>query len=217
MKVSREIVGAESVTVVTWPVQIPGCFLLLWLLVWSPGVVLAAHHFLTAETIKSSGLLSGLPGWLQASIVMTMLLSVWCLALWGVLLSFFGKKEIRIGAKWGECFTGLGRFGCKKRFRVEPGSKLLIEKRFVEYAERPSGTVYCLVLRNYVEKDLHLLDTFDFGECKDLQSALVEANSDLEAVLFPPDYTEETPHFTFKGKIKSARNNKLNSKNRRSE
>ena len=92
MKVSREIVGAESVTVVTWPVQIPGCFLILWLLVWSPGVVLVAHYFLTAETIKSSGLLSGLPGWLQASIVMTMLLSVWCLALWGVLLSFFGKK-----------------------------------------------------------------------------------------------------------------------------
>ena len=55
MKVLREIVGAESVTVVTWPVQIPGCFLILWLLVWSPGVVLAAHHFLTAETIKSSG------------------------------------------------------------------------------------------------------------------------------------------------------------------
>lgn len=97
----------------------------------------------------------------------------------------------------------------KKRFRVEPGSKLLIEKRFVEYAERPSGTVYCLVLRNYVEKDLHLLDTFDYGECKDLQDALVGANSDLEAVLFPPDYTEETPHFTFKGKIKSARNSKL--------
>lgn len=72
------------------------------------------------------------------------------------------------------------------------------------------------MLRNYVEKDLHLLDTFDLGECKDLQNALVE-NSDLEAVLFPPDYTEETPHFTFKGKIKSARNNKLISKNRRSE
>jgi hypothetical protein len=25
-------------------------------------------------------------------------------------------------------------------------------------------------------------------------------------VLFPPDYTEETPHFTFKGKIKALRN-----------
>ena len=47
-----------------------------------------------------------------------------------------------------------------------------------------------------------------WGECKDLQNALIE-NSDLEAVLFPPDYTEETPHFTFKGKIKSARNSKL--------
>lgn len=121
MKVSREVVGAESVVVVTRPVQLPGCFLLVWLLVWSPGVVLAAHYFLTAETIKSSGMLSGLPGWLQASIVMTMLLSIWCLALWGVLLSFFGKREIRLGAKWGECFTGVGRFGCKKRFRVEPG------------------------------------------------------------------------------------------------
>ncbi|MBQ3097644.1 MAG: hypothetical protein IJC66_05755 [Kiritimatiellae bacterium] len=205
--------GAESVVVVTRPVQLPGCFLLVWLLVWSPGVVLAAHHFLTVETIKSSGLLSGLPGWLQASIVMTMLLFIWCLALWGVLLSFFGKREIRLGAKWGECFTGVGRFGCKKRFRVEPGSKLLIEKRFVEYAERPSGTVYCLVLRNYVEKDLHLLDTFDLGECKDLQNALVE-NSDLEAVLFPPDYTEETPHFTFKGKIKALRNRQQIPKNR---
>jgi hypothetical protein len=61
---------------------------------------------------------------------------------------------------------------------------------------------------------LHLLDTFDYGECKDLQDALVGANSDLEAVLFPPDYTEETPHFTFKGKIKSARNSKLIPKNR---
>ena len=51
MKVSREVVGAESVVVVTRPVQLPGCFLLVWLLVWSPGVVLAAHHFLTAETM----------------------------------------------------------------------------------------------------------------------------------------------------------------------
>lgn len=73
------------------------------------------------------------------------------------------------------------------------------------------------MLRNYVEKDLHLLDTFDFGECKYLQNALVEANSDLEAVLFPPDYTEETPYFTFKGKIKSARNSKLIPKNLRRE
>ena len=81
-----------------------------------------------------------------------------------VVLHFFGHREIRIGARTGATFVGIGRWGITRRFAIGPGA-WLTTRRWRDYRR---NTHYALILHSPDEKEVCLYKPyFTIGRLED--------------------------------------------------
>jgi len=148
--ISREEEGGESVFVLRMDTRVPSRFLfLLTVFFLVPGIYagvyapcelynMRGHVVITVFAIRFVFLL----------IYEVFLSAMICV----VLLHLFGRREIRIGKRFGSTFTGIGHWGVKWRFEIEEGA-YLATRRWKDYR---GNNRYDLILHSQHQKETRL-------------------------------------------------------------
>ena len=147
IETSHETDGAESVFVMRMKTKVCG---LAWFFapLLLPAIWLVAYLPYDIYLHRQKGVMA-LVIWVFCGLVSAfVVVQMSCF----VLLHFFGHREIRIGERTGSTFVGVGRWGVRRSFAIEPGA-WLTTRRWLDYRH---NTHYALILHSPDAKEVCL-------------------------------------------------------------
>ena len=173
--ISREVEGGESVFVLWMNTRVPSQFL-FWLTVISLVPVIYAGVCAPCELYNMRGHV--VITVFAIRLLFLLIYEVFMVAMVCVLLlHLFGRREIRIGKRFGTTFIGIGRLGVARRFEIEDGA-YLTTRRWKDYR---GNNRYDLILHSQGEKEIRLYRAYftigSLGDTNLLREILCENTS----------------------------------------
>ena len=145
--ISRELEGGESVFVLRIDTRVPSRFL-FWLtaIFLVPGIYVGVCALREFYNMRGHIVMTVF----AIRLVFLLIYEVLMVEMVGVLLlHFFGRREIRIGKRFGTTFIGIWRLGLMRRFEIEEGA-YLTTRRWKDYR---GNNRYDLILHSQSQKE----------------------------------------------------------------
>ena len=172
---SREVEGGESVFVLWMNTRLPSQFL-FWLIAifLVPGIYAGVYAPFELYNMWGNVVITAFAVRLVSVLVYEVIVAeMVCM----VFLHLFGRREIRIGKRFGTTFIGIGRLGVARRFEIEDGA-YLTTRRWKDYR---GNNRYDLILHSQGEREIRLYRAYStigsLGDTNLLRKILCENTS----------------------------------------